>query len=268
YEVLKGAVEYLLVAKGGKSYETVFVTDVTPEALLKALLELGAKPGAPASVEKPPAGTPVRIFVEVTVDGKTVRTPADTFILHAKTGKPLDPVDWTFTGSRRAFDPATDREVVQAAVTKSLVGLHWTDASPLVQNARPEARTENLYRANVAALPAAGTPVRLDIALAKGEAKPAAELRRVHLFISGRVQGVGFRNFTQRSARELDLTGWVQNLRDGRVEAVVEGKTASVAKLLELVRRGPRAARVDDIKLTDEKPTGEFETFEVRYPRE
>ncbi len=94
-------------------------------------------------------------------------------------------------------------------------------------------------------------------------AAPAAQ--RVHVFVSGRVQGVGFRAFTADHAEKRGLTGWVKNLNDGRVEAVVEGPTAKVAELLVLLKRGPMAAKVDKVEVTDEKPTGEFKSFDVRY---
>lgn len=89
--------------------------------------------------------------------------------------------------------------------------------------------------------------------------------RRVHVFVSGRVQGVGFRDFTQGEARKRGLTGWVRNLEDGRVEAVIEGPADKVAELLEEVKHGPPRARVDKVETTDETPTGEFKVFEVRY---
>ena len=95
--------------------------------------------------------------------------------------------------------------------------------------------------------------------------KPATQnLRRVHVFVSGRVQGVGFRNFTKEKADALALTGWVQNLADGRVEAVVEGPTAKVAELLEHLKRGPSGARVDKLDSTDEPYKGEFAGFADR----
>jgi acylphosphatase len=56
----------------------------------------------------------------------------------------------------------------------------------------------------------------------------------------------------------------VKNLADGRVEAVVEGPADDVARLIELLKRGPDAAKVDKVDVTDEKPTGEFKDFEVR----
>jgi acylphosphatase len=82
------------------------------------------------------------------------------------------------------------------------------------------------------------------------------------LLISGRVQGVGFRDFVRRTATALGLSGWVRNLRDGRVEALVEGEEASVATLLERCRCGP--GRVDDVA-TEAAPTEARTGFEVRH---
>ena len=90
-------------------------------------------------------------------------------------------------------------------------------------------------------------------------------IRAVHLFISGRVQGVGFRDFTKRAARELKLTGWVKNLPDRRVEALAEGPAPAIEKFLEAVRRGPQAARVEKVEIEERDPTGEFKNFAVRY---
>ncbi|HUT35911.1 MAG TPA: acylphosphatase [Planctomycetota bacterium] len=89
--------------------------------------------------------------------------------------------------------------------------------------------------------------------------------KRVHAFLSGRVQGVGFRAFTEREARMLKLTGWVKNLRDGRVEAVVEGPPDKVAALLEKLKTGPRAAKVEKLDVKDEPAEGGFEGFETRF---
>ena len=263
YDVLKGAIEYLLVSEGGKSYETVFVTECAPAALLAALGKIGAKEGKPAAEEQPPEGMPVRIFAEYVFGGKRVRRPADEFILFTRTGKPLKAANWVVTRSHRAFDPATEKQTLQAAVTRSLIGLHYTDASPLIQNPRPEAKDEYVYKANVKLLPKPGTEVRLVIERVRLEVPKG--VRRIHVFLTGRVQGVGFRNFTQGHARRLGLTGWVMNLNDGRVEAIVEGPRADVEKLLEKIKRGPRYARVKDMDVKDEKPTGEFKTFRVTY---
>ena len=81
--------------------------------------------------------------------------------------------------------------------------------------------------------------------------------------ISGRVQGVGFRYFTQDQALLEGLTGWVRNLPDGRVEALAEGEAAAVTRLERAVRSGPRGARVDRVYIDEEQPTGAYSTFSV-----
>lgn len=90
-------------------------------------------------------------------------------------------------------------------------------------------------------------------------------MKRAHLFISGRVQGVFYRANTRKQALQLGLTGWVRNLRDGRVEAVFEGEESAIEKAIEWCRRGPAHASVDDTEVLWEEPTGEFETFSIRY---
>jgi acylphosphatase len=68
-----------------------------------------------------------------------------------------------------------------------------------------------------------------------------------HVIIRGRVQGVGYRDFTERTALKLGLAGWVRNRRDGAVEAVFAGPAEAVAAMIEACRRGPFNARVDGI---------------------
>jgi acylphosphatase len=80
-----------------------------------------------------------------------------------------------------------------------------------------------------------------------------AESRVVHVFVSGRVQGVGFRNWTLETARGLGLRGWVRNRRDGAVEALFSGPPDGVAAMLAACQRGPSAARVTDVR-SDEIP--------------
>jgi acylphosphatase len=79
------------------------------------------------------------------------------------------------------------------------------------------------------------------------------------------VQGVGFRAFTHQQATLSGLTGFVRNLADGRVEAVIEGPAGKVAELLEKLKRGPETARVDGLQVADEPPKGEFKGFDIRY---
>jgi acylphosphatase len=97
------------------------------------------------------------------------------------------------------------------------------------------------------------------------QAAAEGSVRRVHAIVSGRVQGVGFRAFTQEQATNLGLTGYVLNREDGSVEATIEGPTEKVKRLLELMKRGPEAARVDGLRVTDQSPKGEFKEFEIRY---
>ena len=74
-----------------------------------------------------------------------------------------------------------------------------------------------------------------------------AERARVHLLVSGIVQGVAFRAYTVDEARRLGVAGWVRNLADGRVEALAEGEKRAVEALVLWCRRGPPAALVDDV---------------------
>lgn len=70
-------------------------------------------------------------------------------------------------------------------------------------------------------------------------------------FVSGRVQGVGFRYFVRRAAEPLGLVGWVRNLPDGRVEVVGSGSREAVAELHSALARGPRFARVDNVEMNE-----------------
>ncbi|MCP5361580.1 MAG: acylphosphatase [Hyphomicrobiales bacterium] len=83
----------------------------------------------------------------------------------------------------------------------------------------------------------------------------------IHIRIEGRVQGVGYRAWTVAKARELGLSGWVRNRRDGWVEALFSGPTAHVQKMLDSCRDGPPAARVSAVQTTEEVPALEIEGF-------
>jgi len=90
-------------------------------------------------------------------------------------------------------------------------------------------------------------------------------VRRVHIFISGRVQGVCFRAEARRAANRFNLTGWVRNMADGRVETVFEGEDESVDKMLEWCNVGPSSARVKEVLTETEPHTGEFRDFSIKY---
>ncbi|MEO0098064.1 MAG: acylphosphatase [candidate division WOR-3 bacterium] len=88
---------------------------------------------------------------------------------------------------------------------------------------------------------------------------------RVHLYISGIVQGVFFRDFTRRQAQALKIKGWVRNLWDGRVEAVGEGEEEKIKEWLKRLREGPPGAKVTGLEIEYEEPTGEFSDFRIIY---
>ena len=72
---------------------------------------------------------------------------------------------------------------------------------------------------------------------------------QARLTISGRVQGVGYRDWTIRTAERLGLTGWVRNRMDGAVEALIVGDDTTVGRMIDACRRGPPAARVDNVDI-------------------
>lgn len=91
-------------------------------------------------------------------------------------------------------------------------------------------------------------------------------IQQVELTIEGRVQGVGFRYFTIRQAKELKkITGWVKNEADGTVKVVAEGPRVKLNKLIKKLAVGPRSARVDNITQNWSEPTNSFKSFKVRY---
>jgi acylphosphatase len=88
---------------------------------------------------------------------------------------------------------------------------------------------------------------------------------RMHLFVSGRVQGVGFRFFSSRTANSLGLTGFVRNLQDGRVEIVAEGSGEKLERFLERIKEGTISASVESVEVKREEERGEFGSFEIRF---
>lgn len=90
-------------------------------------------------------------------------------------------------------------------------------------------------------------------------------LKRIHTYISGRVQGVFFRAETERTAKGLNLNGWVRNMEDGRVEALFEGDDANVDKMLIWCHKGPPHARVDQVTVEEEAFIGKLQDFRIIY---
>ena len=89
--------------------------------------------------------------------------------------------------------------------------------------------------------------------------------QRVHILISGKVQGVFFRQALKVIAKKNNVVGWVRNLPDKRVEAILEGDSKSVNLVVEWAKIGPANSHVDDIQISNEEFRNEFSMFEVLY---
>lgn len=89
-------------------------------------------------------------------------------------------------------------------------------------------------------------------------------MKRVHVLVSGTVQGVWFRESARKEAEALGAFGWVRNLPDGRVEAVFEGSAVAVETMVAWCHQGPPNAQVERVEAMAQEPTGEFAAFTVR----
>jgi acylphosphatase len=88
---------------------------------------------------------------------------------------------------------------------------------------------------------------------------------RAHIFVSGIVQGVYFREFTRTQATQSGLTGWVRNLPDRRVEAVAEGEREDLEQFITRLWTGPSESRVDDVSVEWEDYQGSFDSFRITF---
>lgn len=109
-----------------------------------------------------------------------------------------------------------------------------------------------------------GAAIRAWEDLKKKARDPAPQAVRAHLHISGIVQGVSFRASTQGEARSLGVKGWVKNLADGRVEAVIQGPKEKVDALVRWCHRGPSAAKVEKVEVSWERADDEFPDFDIK----
>jgi acylphosphatase len=91
------------------------------------------------------------------------------------------------------------------------------------------------------------------------------EPTRIHIWVTGHVQGVGFRAFVQQAGASLGLSGWVRNVGYDTVEIVAEGPRESLERFTEAVKRGPRAGRVNEARIEWETASGEFQSFGIKY---
>lgn len=265
-DTLKGAVEYIACGPTGKIYESIITTEASAKDVYKAIEKLGIKPGTPPDYDEekgghvPPTGSTFLLSVEWNKDGKTQRVRAEELIYNFKADKHLPPVAWIYSGSRVIPDLDSDdedAEIPHAFMANHIVALKQTDGSALFQNPLPESVEENLYKKNADIMPELGTPIKLIIEVNRK--------MQMYVLISGKVQGVGFRNFTRSNARQLGVNGYAKNLANGKVEVVAEGEKLKLNSLIKILRKGPRTSRVDNLKIEQRKFTGEFENFGVRY---
>lgn len=89
--------------------------------------------------------------------------------------------------------------------------------------------------------------------------------KRVRLIVSGRVQGVWFRDSTRRKANESEVQGWVKNRSDGDVEVLAEGDEQNVSELVKWCHNGPPNALVTGVNYLEEDYTGEFDSFDIVF---
>ena len=90
------------------------------------------------------------------------------------------------------------------------------------------------------------------------------EKLRVHIWVKGRVQGVGFRSHVEYNALQIGVFGWVRNLGYDTVETVAEGTKFQIDEFVQMVKQGPRVARVDEARVEYEETTGMLEGFTVK----
>ena len=89
--------------------------------------------------------------------------------------------------------------------------------------------------------------------------------KRIHLLVDGRVQGVYFRQGMMETAEKNNVLGWVRNLPNNKVEAILEGHDSNVDAVVEWARFGPAGAVVQELQVIEEKYVGEFSDFEIYY---
>ena len=96
------------------------------------------------------------------------------------------------------------------------------------------------------------------------ETKNPTEIIRVHIWVKGRVQNVGFRAHVEYHALQIGVLGWVRNVDKNSVETVAEGTRAQVERFIEIVKQGPNVSRIDEARVEYEEPLGELSGFTVK----
>jgi len=164
---LKGAIEYVLTLPNGKTYESCFEAGpIDPMKLYEGLKTIGAKPGHPAKEDATAQGGKLKISVQWKDGDKTRTEPIESFILDEETKKPMEKVQWIFTGSKQGYVPEIDAMGLMVVSSKNLMSLYQGDPTPLITNPTPII-TGHRYKANRALLPKEGTVVKIILENAK-----------------------------------------------------------------------------------------------------
>ena len=145
--------------------------------------------------------------------------------------------------------------IPQAFVGNDIIALNYIDGSALFQSPIPS--EESPYKKNAETLPPLGTAVKVTIEVNQ-------KMQR-YILISGKVQGVGFRYFTQQNATKLGVHGYAKNLPNGKVEVVAEGDKATLDEFVKILWKGPPASRVEDLKVEARPHSGEYTAFGIKY---
>ena len=164
---LKGAIEYVITLPRGKSYESCFETGpLDAMKLFEGIKKIGAAPGKPAAESSPAEGGKLRISVEWKDGDKVRKEPIESFVIDETTKKPMEKVQWIFTGSKEGYVPEIDATGLMVVSMKNLMGLYQGDPTPLITNPTP-LMTGSRYKVNKALLPKEGTPVKIILEVAK-----------------------------------------------------------------------------------------------------
>jgi hypothetical protein len=158
---LKGAIEYVITMRHGKTYESLFEAGpIEAMKLFEALKKIGAVPGHPANEAKTAEGGKLKISVEWKDGDKTRTERIESFIYDEDTKKNLEKVEWIFAGSKEGYVPELDAMGLMVVSSKNLMGLYQGDPTPLITNPTPII-TGHRYKANRELLPKEGTPVKI-----------------------------------------------------------------------------------------------------------
>jgi hypothetical protein len=164
---LKGAIEYLITMPRGKSYESCFEAGpIDPLKLHEALQKIGLKPGHPANEAKTAEGDKLKISIEWKDGDKSRTEPIESFVVDEETKKPMQKVQWLYSGSKQGYVPEKDAMDLMVVSSRNLLGLYQGDPTPLIVNPEP-LMVGHRYKANRQLLPKEGTPVRIIIEAAK-----------------------------------------------------------------------------------------------------